>query len=246
MQEVKVPRHIAIVMDGNGRWAKSHDLKRLEGHRQGAKNALDIMKYCKELGVSYLTLYAFSSENWHRPTDEVEGLMGILYRYLTEESQSFIEHEVKLQTIGDVDKLPFLVRRAVNDLKTKTAHFTKANLILALSYGGRAEFVRATQKIARRVKSGELTLHEINEQTIAQSLDTAGIPDPDLFIRTSGEWRLSNFLPFQLSYTELYFTPVAWPDFSREHLQKALQEYAARERRYGMTSEQLLEQSEPK
>lgn len=225
------PRHIAIIMDGNGRWAKSKGLPRIMGHRQGAQRVLDVFEAAAKAGVKFLTLYAFSSENWNRPQAEVKSLMSLLLLSLKKYGKMFLEKEVRFRTIGDISALPEDCRTEIENLKGKTERFTKANLVLALNYGSRDELVRAVNKIG---KASGITWADIQK-----NLDTSDIPDPDLIIRTSGEMRLSNYLMLQAAYSELYFTNVNWPDFGAEELEKALREYAKRERRYGLTTEQL-------
>jgi len=218
---------------------KKNGLSRIQGHRQGAQTAIDVIKHCGKRGIRYLTLYAFSSENWNRPQEEVLGLMGILQNYLIEQSDSLIENEVALSTIGATHLLPQGVQDVLEQVRKKTEKFDRLHLNLALSYGAKDELRRALQSIASRVQEGHLSVKEITEQTIEAHLDTNGFPEPDLFIRTSGEKRLSNFLLWQLSYSELYFTEKLWPEFSSEQFDKAILEYGSRQRRYGLTSEQL-------
>lgn len=232
-EKIPVPHHVAIIMDGNGRWATAKGLPRLEGHRAGAKTALKIVEHCGKLGVKYVTLYTFSSENWGRPHDEVSGLMKILHRYLVSQKKDLIKNEVSLNAIGDTGKLPVEVQKALKQVEEETKHFKKVRLTLALSYGSRDEITRAMKKIASRVQAGELSVNDINEDLIAQSLDTGSLPDPDFWIRTSGEFRLSNFLLWQLSYAELYVTNKFWPDFSNNDLEQAFLDFGRRERRFG-------------
>lgn len=227
-----VPRHVAIIMDGNGRWAKEKGLPRASGHKQGAQQVREIFKTAAESGVEYLTLYAFSSENWKRPKLEIKALMTLLLSSLKKYESEFLENEIRFMTIGDISALPSDCQKAIDSLKAKTSSFTKCTLILALNYGSRDELVRAVNKIKSK-KS------DIEWGDIENALDTSGIPDPDLLIRTSGEMRLSNYLLLQLAYAELYFTKVYWPDFGEEEFKLALKEYAKRERRYGLTTEQL-------
>lgn len=226
-------RHIAVVMDGNGRWAKNQGVERLEGHRKGAEVALEIVKHAGKRGVPYLTLYTFSSENWRRPEEEVQGLMHILYEKLLKEAGSLVENGVKLQTIGDVAKLPAHVQQALVDVKNMTRHCAKLTLTLALSYGARDEIVRAAKKLAEEVSVGNLSVDKIDEGCFASFLDTASLPDPDVIIRTSGENRLSNFLLWQSSYAEIFFLKMFWPDFQPTDLDDVLAEFVARERRFG-------------
>jgi undecaprenyl diphosphate synthase len=231
----KLPEHIAMIMDGNGRWAQSRGQARVEGHRAGAKTVRDITTYCRELGVGYVTLYAFSSENWGRPEDEVEALMVLLSEYLIEERTTLLDNEIRLGSIGNTDKLPSGVVKLLTGVEEATAHLDGMRLTLALSYGSRDEIVRGLRALA----SSGADLTSLTEDQISDSLDTGDVPDPDLIIRTSGERRLSNFLMWQAAYSELYFTDVAWPDFTREELDVALAEYARRKRRFGLTGEQV-------
>jgi len=229
----KLPAHVAIIMDGNGRWAKERGHERSAGHRAGAATVRDITTYARELGVRYLTLYAFSSENWGRPDREVAGLMDLLREYLVEERQTLLDNGIRLSTIGDVGKLPAPVRLLLDDVARATEHLDDMRLTLALSYGARDELVRATRALARRVDRGELSLDEIDEEAFAAALWTHDLPDPDLLIRTGGEQRISNFLIWQSAYAELYFTEQLWPDFDRRAFDAALEEYARRSRRFG-------------
>ncbi len=231
-----LPEHIAIIMDGNGRWAQRQGLSRLEGHRAGVDSATEIVRYCGELGIPYLTLYAFSSENWKRPKDEVLGLMGILRDYLSRDSSELIEKGVRVKTIGSLERLPKALQTAILKICDKTQHGKKLTLTLAISYGSRAEITRATQNLARDVLNHKVAIENITENLFAQYLETRNLPDPDLWIRTSGEFRLSNFLLWQLSYAELYMTPVFWPDFKRADFDAALKEFAGRQRRFGKSS----------
>jgi len=239
-----VPRHIAIIMDGNGRWAQARGMPRIEGHRAGAKTVDTIVTYCRELGVQALTLYAFSSENWARPVDEVSGLMGLLTDYLTRERRKMLDNGIRLGAIGNTGKLPLAVRVLHEAVKRDTAKGDGMRLTLALSYGSREEIVRGVRSIAEGVAKGELSPKAIDEAMISESLDTAelgDVADPDLIIRTSGEQRLSNFLMWQAAYSEFYFAQEAWPDFDRASLNRALLAYASRRRRFGMTDAQLAE-----
>lgn len=235
----KLPRHLAIIMDGNGRWAKLRSLNRVAGHRQGVKAVREVVRTCRELGIKVLTLYAFSQENWQRPTSEVQALMGLLSGYLVQELKELLHKGISLRAIGELERLP----RPVYEVLLRTMEQTALNqdmvLVLALSYGSRNEIVRAVRGIAHRVKQGALEPGEINEECISKALDTEGLPDPDFLIRTSGEQRLSNFLLWQMAYTEIYITDVLWPDFGRERLLEALLDYQKRERRFGLTSEQI-------
>ncbi len=234
-----LPAHVAIIMDGNGRWAKAQGGERLIGHKAGAKTVRDIVTYCRELGIRYLTLYAFSSENWGRPTNEVNGLMALLSEYLVEERTTLLDNDIELSTIGQTSQLPLTVRTLLKAVKAATRNLKGMRLTLALSYGSRDEMVNAVQTIAKDVKAGKIKPKEIDAALIESRLDSHDMPDPDLLIRTSGESRISNFMLWQLAYTELYFAPVAWPEFTREEMDKALDCYANRERRFGLTSQQI-------
>ncbi|OGQ22353.1 MAG: di-trans,poly-cis-decaprenylcistransferase [Deltaproteobacteria bacterium RBG_16_71_12] len=239
MSAAPVPRHVAIIMDGNGRWAEERGLPRLEGHRAGAKAVRDITTYCRELGVRYLTLYAFSSENWGRPETEVAGLMQLLQDYLKDERTTLLKNQIELCTIGAVDKLPLVVRALLGAVKEATRGLSGMRLTLALSYGARDEIVRAVRAVAADVKRGALAIDDIGPEHIEAHLDSAGTPDPDLLLRTSGEMRVSNFMLWQIAYSELYVTPVAWPDFSRARLDEAFASYRGRQRRFGLTGAQV-------
>ncbi len=228
-----LPRHVAIIMDGNGRWAKNRGLPRIKGHQVGAESVREILRACRGRGIEYLTLYAFSSENWVRPKPEVTGLMALLRKFLRDQSDELHANEVKLRVIGHMQDLPSAVQKELNRVIGETAHYTKGTLTLALSYGGRTELTDAVKAIARKVKDGRLNPSSITEKTIAQHLYAPDIPDPDFMIRTSGEMRISNFLLWQLSYAELYVTPVLWPDFRAPQLDEALAEYQRRHRRFG-------------
>lgn len=234
-----VPQHIAVIMDGNGRWAKKKGAMRIFGHRNAVKAVREVTEGCGEIGVKYLTLYAFSTENWARPKDEVEGLMELLVNTLKEEISSLMDNQVKLITIGDTSHLPGDCQQNLAWAMDKTKNNTGLTVILALSYSGRWELKEAIKDIAREVKEGKLDPAAITEHMIGNHLKTAGIPDPELLIRTSGEMRISNFLLWQIAYTELYITPTLWPDFRKENLYEAIWSYQQRERRFGKTSEQL-------
>jgi undecaprenyl diphosphate synthase len=231
--QASLPRHVAIIMDGNGRWARERHLPRIEGHRMGAESARVIIRTAGELGIKYLTLYAFSVENWNRPKDEVDALMKYLVHYLKSETPELNKNNVRLQVIGQVYRLPDNVQE---QLKKSIATLSKNNgltLIMALSYGGRTEIVDAVRSVAQKVKAGELDPPDITEQIFAQHLYTRNVPDPDVLIRTSGEMRVSNFLLWQISYTELVVTPTLWPDFRKPQFCAALEEYNRRHRRFG-------------
>ena len=235
----KMPSHVAIIMDGNGRWAKERSLPRIEGHRAGIQTVREIVRAAGGIGIGHLTLYTFSSENWNRPPGEVRGLMDLLAETLERELPELHQNKVRLRTIGDISILP---RRNCDALKAAiedTSANTGLTLVLALNYGGRDEIVRAVRKIAIRVRDGSLDPSKISPDTIESALDTAGMPEPDLLIRTSGERRLSNFLLWQLAYTELWITDVKWPDFSVPDFYDALESFALRERRFGKTSQQI-------
>jgi undecaprenyl diphosphate synthase len=234
-----LPRHIAVIMDGNGRWAKKKGALRIFGHRNAVQAVRDVTEGCGEIGIKYLTLYAFSTENWSRPKDEIEGLMELLVNTLKQEISTLMDNQVKLITIGDTSNLPVECQKNLQWAKDKTKDNSGLKLILALSYSGRWELVQAVKAIAAGVKSGVVSEDKIDEKLIEQHLQTAGVPDPELLIRTSGEMRVSNFLLWQIAYTELYITPTLWPDFRKENLYEAIWAYQQRERRFGKTSEQL-------
>jgi undecaprenyl diphosphate synthase len=225
-------------MDGNGRWAAARGMPRIKGHEAGAESVSEIVRDCRERGIAALTLYSFSTENWKRPSAEVGALMGLLERYLAAEKTEILEHGIRLNAIGQIDRLPAHVRLPLQLLMRDSAKNDGMTLTLALSYGGRREIVDAVQAIAKKVRRRELVPEEIDETTIAAHLYTQNLPDPDLLIRTSGEMRISNFLLWQLAYTEIYVTDVLWPDFRKPELQQALDAYAKRERRYGLTGAQ--------
>lgn len=227
------PRHIAIIMDGNGRWAKKRGWIRIKGHEQGAQSVQEALDACLEAGVEYLTLYAFSSENWKRPKLEVQGLMTLLEHYLGNKVEEMNKNGIRFNAIGRLSELPPAIQKRLQKTIAATAHNNKLTLTLALNYGARAEIVDATKAIALQVQQGTLALEEITEETISKHLYTAGMPDPDLFIRTSGEYRISNFLLWQLSYTEIYVTEKFWPDFKKADLLAAIENFKKRERRFG-------------
>jgi undecaprenyl diphosphate synthase len=234
-----IPTHIAIIMDGNGRWAKRRGLPRVAGHREGVKSVRDVVEACAQLGVKYLTLFAFSTENWRRPKEEIDTLMKLLIKTLRSETEKLHKNDIKLMAIGDIDSLPKEVRQELKEAMEKTKNNKRMVLNLALSYSGRWEIIEAVKEIARDVKKGKVKIEEIDDKLFSNYLKTAGIPDPDLLIRTSGELRISNFLLWQIAYTELYITDCLWPDFRRKHLYEAIRDYQRRERRFGMTSEQI-------
>ena len=231
-----VPRHVAVIMDGNGRWAKQRGRPRLFGHRAGADSLRAVLRACRDHGVEYLTVYAFSTENWVRPQDEVSGLMSLLRTFLNKDEHELHENQVRLRVTGRVQDLPKAVRAELDRVMAATQNYSKGHLILALSYGGRAEIVDAVRALAADVQAGRLAPEAVDEKAIAARLYLPDVPDPDLMIRTSGELRLSNFLLWELSYSEFYFTETLWPDFREADFAKALDEYARRQRRYGAPS----------
>jgi undecaprenyl diphosphate synthase len=231
--DLKIPQHIAIIMDGNARWAKSKNLPLKIGHKSGSENVRKIAESCIEIGVKYLTIYAFSSENWDRPKDEVDYLMKLLEDYLEKETKPLMDKDVKIVISGNLDKLSQSVKSSIESIETLTKNNKSLLLNVAFSYGARQEIVSAAKNIAIAVREGEITVDEINEQIFSQNLYRPEMPDPDLLIRTSGDFRVSNFLLWQLAYSELYFTEIFWPDFNKAHLMKAILEFNKRERRYG-------------
>lgn len=235
-----LPRHIAVIMDGNGRWAKQRGGLRIFGHQNAIKAVRDTVEGAAELGVEYLTLYAFSTENWSRPRAEVTALMTLLVSTIRKETATLNKNNIRLQTIGDTASLPEACQRELLEAIELTKQNSRMTLVLALSYSGRWDITQAMQKIAGAVEQGQLRANEINEATVANHLSTAGMPDPELLIRTSGEQRISNFLLWQLAYTELYITELLWPDFRKEKLYEAIISYQNRERRFGRTSEQII------
>ena len=235
----RLPEHVAIIMDGNGRWAKKQGLARVFGHQKGVETVHEITTAAAELGLKYLTLYTFSTENWNRPKEEVDAIMTLLVDTIAKERPTLMKNNVRLLTIGDTNRLPDEARKKYLQLIDDTAGNTGLSLVLALSYSSRWEITEAMKRIAHKVESGEMKADEITEQTLTDNMTTACIPDPDLLIRTSGEYRISNFLLWQLAYSEMYFTDCYWPEFTREEFYKALVDYAQRERRFGKTSEQI-------
>ena len=229
----RLPAHIAIIMDGNGRWAKQRLLNRVKGHEKGADTVRKIVRATRELGVHVLTLYAFSTENWQRPKTEVSALMTLLKRFLATEKQEMLENGIRLNAIGQINRLPDGVQKVLLDTMEATRHNSEMILNLALSYGGRAEIVKAVSGLVERVGKGEIRPEEISESALAEHLYTAGQPDPDLLIRTSGEMRISNFMLWQIAYAEIFITDTLWPDFNRDELIDILRQYQSRERRYG-------------
>jgi undecaprenyl diphosphate synthase len=235
----RLPRHIAIIMDGNGRWAKKQGLRRIDGHRKGADAARETIRTCRELGIPILTLFAFSSENWARPEEEVNALMELMRDYIFSEQEELLENGVRVMAIGDVEKIPKHVRTPLEEVIRRSASRDKMTLCVALSYGGRDEIVRAVRRLATQCVSGGLRPEEIDSRTFERELWTAGLDDPDLLIRTSGEMRLSNFLLWQSAYAEIVISNTLWPDFDKADLLSAIATYQQRERRFGLTSEQV-------
>jgi len=235
-----LPRHVAIIMDGNGRWARRRFMPRIMGHRQGAKTVKEIVTATRELNIPYLTLYAFSKENWSRPAEEVNALMDLLYEYLQQELDELLGKRIRLRAIGEIEALPPKVYDMLLETMEKTAKNYEMQLILALSYGGRSEIIEAAKRFARKCMEGHLSPDDLDEGSFRSFMYAGDVPDPDLIIRTSGEKRLSNFLLFQAAYSELYITSTLWPDFDKQEFLKALNDYRRRERRFGMTSEQIL------
>jgi undecaprenyl diphosphate synthase len=234
-----LPRHIAIIMDGNGRWAKRRGLPRIEGHRKGADSVREVTRAARELGIEALTLYAFSSQNWDRPIEEVRMLMALLRDYLVDERSEILENGIRLTTIGNIDRLPDFVREPLLQLKAESANNQGMTLCLALSYGGREAIVDAARNLVERVLAGEIRTQDVNELSFSEALCTCELPPLDLVIRTSGEQRLSNFLLWEVAYAELCFTDTLWPEFRRPDLMDAIAAYQNRERRFGLTSEQV-------
>ncbi len=236
----RLPSHIAIIMDGNGRWAKEKGEDRLFGHFHGVESVRNIVEGCAELGIQYLTLYAFSTENWNRPQNEVAGLMELLVQTIKQETATLNKNNIKLHVIGDLSKMPASAIQELEESKKITANNTGLNLIMALSYSSRWEIIEAVKKIAETVQDKKLDPSTINDDCFQQYLSTASFPDPELLIRTSGEFRISNFLLYQIAYAELHFTDVLWPDFRKDNLYAAIVDYQSRERRFGKTSEQIM------
>ncbi|MBV4359161.1 isoprenyl transferase [Pinibacter aurantiacus] len=239
----KLPSHIAIIMDGNGRWAKEKGQDRLYGHFHGVESVRTIVEGCAELGIGYLTLYAFSTENWDRPEQEVTGLMELLVETIRKEVDTLNKNNIRLHVIGNMEMLPAYAQNELNEALSLTAKNTGLNLVMALSYSSRWEMVNAVKNIAIDVKNGKVDPQSITQETLQQYLCTSNFPDPELMIRTSGEYRISNFLLYQLAYAELYFTPVRWPDFSKENLYEAIIDFQNRERRFGKTSAQIEQEN---
>jgi undecaprenyl diphosphate synthase len=233
LDKTKLPTHVAIIMDGNGRWAKKHLLSRIKGHEKGSEAVRTIVRACREFGISYLTLYAFSTENWQRPKAEIDALMTLLIKFLKSEQQELLENDIRLHAVGQIERLPAEVQQALRETMKLTCKNSGLQLNLALSYGSRTEIVHMVQQIAQKSKNGQIDPQSINAEIVAQHLYTKGIPDPDLLIRTSGEMRISNFLLWQIAYSEIHITPTYWPDFSRDEFYQILKDFQKRERRFG-------------
>ena len=244
MTASSLPRHVGIIMDGNGRWAQLRNLPRIDGHRAGADSVRDIVRASRQLGIEALTLYAFSSQNWARPADEVAGLMQLLRDFLIDERTEILDNGIRLEGLGDIEKLPPLVKDPLDELRATSAANSQMVLTLALSYGGRESIARAARAAARDIALGLLAADDLDADHLGSYLPTAKLPPLDLLVRTSGELRISNFMLWELAYAELVFIDVLWPDFKRQHLYKCIEEYAARERRFGMTSAQLADSSD--
>jgi len=245
LKQQKLPDHIAVIMDGNGRWAKKRHFSRIRGHRAGIETVRNIVRVSNDLNIKYLTLYTFSSENWNRPRMEVKGIMTLLAETIKKEVPELNKKGVRVKFIGDIDGLPEKSRRALLDAVDLTSENKGLTMVMALNYGGRDEIVRAMKSMAVKLQNGEISVDDINSDLITNSLDTAEFPDPDLLIRTSGEFRLSNFLLWQLAYTELWITDTLWPEFSPAHFLDAIESYAHRERRFGKTSQQITGEDTP-
>ena len=235
---IKIPNHVAIILDGNGRWAKSKGMPRNYGHVQGAKTVETICEEAYRMGIQYLTVYAFSTENWNRPKDDVDALLGLLRNYMKTCLKTAAKNNMCVRIIGEKSRLDADIRKRMEQLEEATRNNTGLHFQIAINYGGRDEIVRAVQKLAKEVAEGRIAADAVTEEMISEALDTKGIPEPDLLIRTCNEQRISNFLLWQLAYTELYFTPIAWPDFSKEELEKAIAAYNKRDRRYGLVKEE--------
>lgn len=235
----KLPEHIAVIMDGNGRWAKSKGAARVFGHKHAIKAVRDVTEGCAELGVKFLTLYAFSTENWNRPKAEVNALMQLLVSTISSEVKTLMDNDISLATIGDTRSLPVKAQRELAEAMAKTANNKRMKLVLALSYSGRWDIVNAAKALLKKQQDGELNIEEVDQNLFESYLDTSGIPDPELLIRTSGEQRISNFLLWQMAYTEFFITDTLWPDFRKQHLYEAIVAYQQRERRFGKISEQV-------
>ena len=240
LKQNSTPQHIAVIMDGNGRWAKSQKLPRTDGHKSGAKAVREVVEACRKNGVRYLTLFSFSTENWSRSKEEVGQLMSLFRQYLDSELRTLIENGIRLRAIGDLKRLPLAVRTALKRNIDMSKNNTEMDLVLAISYGGRDEIVHAARSLAKKAVTGEISPEKIDNEAFSRELWTADIPDPELLIRTSGEVRISNFLLWQLAYTEIVVTPELWPDFNGEILDRCIEEYQKRTRRFGLTDEQIV------
>lgn len=239
IDKTRLPEHVAVIMDGNGRWAKQRNLDRSMGHVEGVNTVRRITEAASEIGVKYLTLYTFSTENWNRPKEEVDALMNLIVVAIERETPDLIKNNVRLTMIGDIERMPEFASTRLKKCMDDTSHCNGLTLVLALSYSSRWEIIEAFKKVASQVQAGELKVEDIDDKVIGNSLSTAGMPDPDLLIRTAGDLRISNYMLWQIAYSELYFTDVFWPDFSKEDFYAAIIEYQARERRFGKTSEQV-------
>lgn len=239
----RLPKHIAVIMDGNGRWAKQRGHERVFGHKNGVNAVRQVTEACAELGVEYLTLYTFSTENWNRPKEEIDALMSMLVTTIASEEKTLMENDIRLECIGDIGQIAEETRNALFECIERTRNNKRMVLILALNYSSRWEITEMVKSIAINAKNGEVALEQIDQKYISDNLSTAAYPDPDLLIRTSGEYRLSNYLLWQLAYSELYFTKTLWPDFTKESLYEAIVDYQGRERRFGKTSEQLIDKT---
>jgi undecaprenyl diphosphate synthase len=239
LDPARLPRHVAVIMDGNGRWARLRNLSRVEGHRRGKDAVRAVVETARRLGIPYLSLYAFSTENWYRPREEVGALMGLLRRYLASELKKLMKNEIRLVAIGNIRRLPGVVRQLLRRTVQATRHNTGMTVVLAVSYGAREEITTAVRTLARRAQQGEIAPERITSEMVAEHLATAGMPDPDLLIRTGGEMRVSNFLLWQIAYTEIYVTPTLWPDFREREFLQALAEFQERQRRFGRTPDQV-------
>jgi len=239
-KDINIPKHVAIVMDGNGRWARAKHRPRLLGHKKGVEAVREIVKTCSELKIECLSLFAFSSENWKRPEDEIKNLMGLFMMALDREARSLARNNVRLQIIGDLSRFSEKLQEKIKQVEELTAESDGLRLIVATNYGGRWDIARSAKRLAEQVESGEISSETITEEHLSTYITTTGLPDPDLFIRTGGEKRISNFLLWQMAYTELYFTDVLWPDFDSNELKKAITDYSSRQRRFGKTSEQVI------
>jgi len=238
MEELKIPQHVAIILDGNGRWAKAKGMPRNYGHKQGGKAVEVVAEAAYRMGIKYLTVYAFSTENWNRPKDEVDALMKLLRNYMENCLKNAEKNRMRVRVIGDKTRLDEDIQQKIAELEEASKDYDGLNFQIAINYGGKDEIRRAVTKLAKKVENGEIKAEDITEEMISESLDTHGIPEPDLLIRTCNEQRISNFLLWQLAYTEFYFTPVAWPDFDKEELEKAVRAYTQRDRRYGLIKEE--------